>query len=393
MRHRIRRLRGAAAFAAIGTLLAAGACGGEGGADESGGGTDVEAGPDAVSEAERLYQIINESGRIEDELTAIEHRIAKRCLEDAGFSVHDPMVFQESRVGDYGAAGYLTDAPDQAVPTPEAAEQWGFGVWAEFVLNPGFEDLAEELLTPEARVAFNLPAEDSEAPDTSEWDSQDAEYQAGWIEAWTGTPALDNSLKGPERDSEAPMGGCELEMVETMYGEPYTIETTEEGEDGEESYSYTVTHRPSPTVMLEEFEDPGSLLERLNGENDAFDSCLIDKGYEGWEIGTEFHMPLWSYFGHMYDPAYFEQFGDEEGAEVPEGPDDVPADFMGVLELERAMAVDFAACGQESGLRTAIDEGWAAMLVEQYQPIETDMVAWQNEMQGHLDNAQEYLQE
>jgi hypothetical protein len=387
VRHRTRRLRGAAASAAIGALLAAGACAGE---DESEGVT-VEAGPEAVAEAKRLYQIVNDSRRIEDELTEIEYRVAKRCLQDAGFSVHDPMVFQESRISEYGAAGYLTDAPDQAVPTPEAAEQWGFGVWTEFVRAPGNEDLAAELLTPEARTAFNFPAEDSEGPDTSEWDAQDPGYQAEWIEAWTGAPAFEDSMKGPEADSMAPMGGCELEMVETIYGEPYTVEATGESE-GEEDGSYTTTHRPSPIFALEEVENADGLIERLDGENDAFDSCLIDKGYEGWEIG-DFNLPLWNYFGSMYDPAYFEQFGNEEGIEVPEGPDDVPGDFMAVLDFERAMAVDFAACGQESGLRTAIEEGWAAMLVEQYRPIETDMVAWQEEMQGHLDDAQEYLQD
>lgn len=380
-------MRGAAALAAIGALLAAGACGGEAEGDE--GGAAVEAGSDAVSEAERLYQMINDSRRIDDELTEIEHRVAKRCLEDAGFSVHDPMVFQETDYAAYGAAGYMTDAPDQAVPAPEAAEQWGFGIWVEFVRDPGNEDLAEELLTPEARAAFNIPEEDYVEPDTGEWEAEGEEYQAAWIEAWTGAPAYDSSVKGPEEDGEAPMGGCELEMVETIYGEPYTVEVEEDGEEG----SYTLTHRPSPMAELEEFEDPDALLGRLDGENDAFDSCLIDKGYEGWEIGTDFSPPLWNYFGTMYAPDYFAEYGGEEEIEVPEGPDDVPGDFLGVLELERAMAVDFAACGQESGLRAAVEEGWAAMLVEQYRPIETDMVAWQEEMQGHLDNAQDYLQE
>jgi hypothetical protein len=95
----------------------------------------------------------------------------------------------------------------------------------------------------------------------------------------------------------------------------------------------------------------------------------------------------------MYDPAYFEEYGDEEGIEVPDLPDDAPADFAGVLDLERAMAVDFAACGQETGLRQAVEEGWAAMLVDAFAPIEADMTAWQEEMQAHLDAAQDYLQE
>ncbi|MDA1359539.1 hypothetical protein O1R50_07895 [Glycomyces luteolus] len=186
-----------------------------------------------------------------------------------------------------------------------------------------------------------------------------------------------------EMDVSAPPGGCWLKMVETMYGEPYMVE----GEDGEESIP--MAHEPSPVFTLEEFEGTGELVARLGDEEDAFESCLIDAGYEGWELGDEFYPPLWEYFGPLYDPANFD--AGEEGGEVPEGPEETPGDFMDVLELERAMASDFAACGQESGLREAIEEGWAAMIVEQYQPIETELVAWQEQMQGHLDSAQDYL--
>ncbi|SDD08593.1 hypothetical protein SAMN05216270_101691 [Glycomyces harbinensis] len=386
-------MRGAAAVAAISAVFAAGAC--SGGAAEEGGAAS-EPGSDAVAEAERLYQILNESWAIEDELLTIELRVAKRCMEDAGFQVHDPAVFQETDFSSYGTAGFLTDAPVRAVPTPEAAEEWGFGVWTEFVGNPGNEELAEELLTPEARAAFNMPEGDYEAPDESEWDAEGEEYQSEWIEAYTGSPAIPSDVKGPEPDFAAPMGGCELEMVETIYGEPYTVDIGGEGDsdgDGveEDDESYTATHEPSPVAEIEDFEDYGNLLARLDGEDVAFETCLIDSGYEGWELGDSFYPPLWEYFGSMYDPAYFEQYG-EEGLEVPEAPEEIPGDFMGVLELERAMAVDFAACGRESGLREAIVQGWAAILVEAYQPLETDIVAWQEKMQGHLDDAQDYLQ-
>lgn len=384
MRFSTRPLRRPAALAAAGAVLLSGACTA---ADDPATGDGVAAGPGAVSEAERLYQIVNDSRAITDELTEIENRVAKRCMEDEGFQVHDAVVFENTDFGSYGAAGYLTDAPLSAVPTPEVAEQWGFGEWTEFAWAD--EDLTEELLTPEARLAFNLPEEPYVEPDNSAWDAESQTYQADWIEAYTGSPTVEDSLKGPQQDPEAPMGGCRLQMIETIYGEPYTVKSEE---DGEES-SYTTTHRPSPISTIEEFEDNGEVLARLDGENDAFDSCLIDAGYDGWEIGGELTPPLWQYFGQMYDPAYFEEYGEEEGSGAPEQPDDVPADFMGVLELERAMAVDFAACGAESGLRTAIEEAWAAMLVDAYLPIEPDMVAWQEEMQGHLDNAQDYLQE
>ncbi|GAA2147158.1 hypothetical protein [Glycomyces algeriensis] len=385
MRHRTGRALTSLAVAC--GLLAAAACSAEG-APETVGGT-VEPGPDAVAEAERLHQIVNESQAITDELTAIEHRVAKRCLEDEGFTVHDPMEFQESHTAAYSAGGYLSAAPLRAVPTAEAAEAWGFGVWAEFVRNPGNEDLAEELLTPEAMTAFGILDTEDMGMDTSEWDAEDDEYHAEWIEAYTGSPAVDEGIKGPEPDPEAPLGGCWLQMVETMYGEPFMV--TYEGEDGEEGGQYPETHEPSPLFALGEFEDFSALLDAVRDEVDAFESCLVDAGYEGWELGESFYPPLWEYFGAMYDPDHFEEFG-EEGLEVPEGPEEVPADFMGVLELERAMAVDFAACGQESGLRMAVEEAWAAMLVEAYQPIETDLVAWRDAMQGHLDNAQDYLQ-
>ncbi|WP_030159463.1 hypothetical protein [Glycomyces sp. NRRL B-16210] len=351
------------------------------GGDEPGSAT--EPGPEAVAEAERLYQIVNDSRAVTDELSQIENRVAKRCMEDEGFQVHDPAVFATTRFAAYGAAGYLTDAPVRAVPTRAAAEQWGFGVWIEFVRAPGNEDLAEQLLTPEARTAFNLPQEDYAQPDTGEWEAQGEAYRAAWIEAYTGSPAVEDSGKGPQGDGEA-LGGCRLEMIETIYGEPYTVED-EEGD-------YTLTHPPSPAFELEEFEGTAGIAEHLDGRDVDFESCLIDKGYAGWELGDELYPPLWEYFGQMYAPGYFQEFGTGEDG-VPEPPSEIPSDFLGVLELERAVAVDFAECGGESGLRTVIEQAWAAMLVDAYLPIETEMVAWQEQMQGHLDQAQDYLQE
>jgi hypothetical protein len=380
--------RALTSLAVVCGLLAAGACSEET-TPQAGG--EVEPGPEAVSEAERLTQLVNDSRAVTDELTLIEHRITKRCLEDEGFDVHDPMMFQTPSAAAYDASGYLSGAPLWAVPTPEAAEQWGFGMWTEWLNDSGDEDLADELLTPEAMAAFGLLDEEhSGLIDTSEWDAQDQDYHAEWIEAYSGAPAIVNDVK-VEADFEAPPGGCWLKMVETMYGEPYML--TYEGEDGEEDTEVAQTHEPSPVFMLEEFEDFSGLLATVREEADAFESCLVDAGYVDWELDETFNMPLWHYFTPMYAPEYFEEYGDEEGLEVPEGPEEVPADFKGVLELERAMAVDFAACGQESGLREAIEQGWAAMLVEAYRPIETDLVAWQETMQGHLDNAQDYLEE
>jgi hypothetical protein len=57
------------------------------------------------------------------------------------------------------------------------------------------------------------------------------------------------------------------------------------------------------------------------------------------------------------------------------------------------MAADFDDCIQDTGLRLALEENWAAMPVEAYEPIEADTTAWQQEMQAHLDDARDYLTE
>lgn len=40
-----------------------------------------------------------------------------------------------------------------------------------------------------------------------------------------------------------------------------------------------------------------------------------------------------------------------------------------------------------------IEQARAAMPVDAYLPIETEMVAWRERMRGHLDEAQDYLRE
>lgn len=365
------------AAAACGLLLAA-ACGDE---PAERGGTEPSA--EAVAEAERLYQIVNENRIIDKELEELEQRVVKRCLEDEGLTVHYPAVFPPPSTYLYGASGYLSAAPIGGVPTPEAAEQWGFGLWVDYVYDTDEGDLSGELLTTEARTAFDLPQEETAPADSSEWDAQSDEYRSAWIEAYSGAPAIEGSLKGPQFDSEAPLGGCRLEMIETMYGEPYV----EEDEEGTVEYD----HEPSPVSSIENSEGSGGLYEQLEDERVEFESCLIDNGYEGWELSDELYPPVWQYFGQMYAPERFEG-GTDEGAPVPDLPEEAPSGFRAVMDHEREVASDFAACGVESGLRTAIEEAWAALLVDAYLPIETELVAWQTKMQGHLDDAQDYLQ-
>ena len=147
MRFSTERLRGPAALAAAVGLLAAGACSADGEGDTSG--PTVEPGSDAGPEAERLYQIVNEGSAIEDELISIEQRVAKRCMEDEGFDVHDAMVFQESetrRLLGFRLPGERA-GPGRSRPL-KTQSSGDSAIWTQFVNNPGNEALGRRAADP-----------------------------------------------------------------------------------------------------------------------------------------------------------------------------------------------------------------------------------------------------
>ncbi|GAB3645946.1 hypothetical protein GCM10028833_06970 [Glycomyces tarimensis] len=372
-----------AALGIAGAVLASGCADGDGGAAR-----EAEFGPEeAAVEADRLYQIVNESMQIESQLQALEQRVARKCMEDQGFVVHAPVLEQEPfQPRPY--TDYMVYGPDFAVPAVEDAERWGFGQWIPSVWATGDEDLIAELITPDVESRFDVSAEPSGQAEY-EWDTQDQAYQAEWVEAYTGSPAFVSDVKGVEIDGSAELGGCRLEMIETMYGEPVKHQS---GGDGEaESWA---SHPASPALGLE--LDPGGEAagwrDVLDGEDTAFLDCIAGRGYEAWDFtDAALNMPLWEYFGRMYEPDSPNWTGEGDGTAAPEAPEDAPSEFGGIMALEIAMATDFAECGQESGLRAAIEYGWALELIDAYRPIETEMAGWQSDMHGHLDNAQDYL--
>lgn len=48
-------------------------------------------------------------------------------------------------------------------------------------------------------------------------------------------------------------------------------------------------------------------------------------------------------------------------------------------------------CGEESGYREAGDEAWKQAQLRHYLDIEDDTYAWQDEMRGYLERAQEVI--
>jgi hypothetical protein len=55
------------------------------------------------------------------------------------------------------------------------------------------------------------------------------------------------------------------------------------------------------------------------------------------------------------------------------------------------MALDFAECAEDAGLRDGPEGDWARMHVEQLIERETEVYAWEQEIEGYLANAQAHI--
>ncbi|MEU6245917.1 hypothetical protein [Glycomyces sp. NPDC047010] len=417
--------RGAAAVGAAAVLALTAGCG------MLGLGEDAE-----KSDADRLVEMLNESNRIDSELAAAEFRIVEQCLEAEGFTVHEPWMMQayEPEVQDsltsyYPHEGFLVGAD-------EAAE-YGFGMWAN---SPdGWEDPAAE----DYYAAEEEEYEEEgtwEEPDTTEWDALTPEEQYGWYVAYQGQeyaewsygtaqdyadmmngegewaedavemPGEDESAEeevvddgsidvGEDDMGEEPKpGGCQLEMIEALYGEPQLVEETYEGEGGaEESYSYWSYRPENPSwgdeTMWEDIEaEYGAKMADLQGE---LVDCITGKGYEGWEFDEYNSLPVYEFFNALYYQDASEEEKDmmmsDSDAVIAPIPDDAGDSYEDWKAYEIQTAVDFDACGEESGYADASEKAYEEVHVEAYAAIEQDVYAWQEEMNDAISKAQELL--
>ncbi|GAA2292516.1 hypothetical protein GCM10009853_055470 [Glycomyces scopariae] len=408
--------RGAAAAIGAAALLATTAgCGmlGLGGEDEK-------------SDEDRLVEMVNESNRIEAELASAEFRVVEQCLEEQGYTVHDPWMLQpyespeqESLTEYYPHESFLVDA--------EEAAEYGFGQWAN---SPdGWEDPATEDYWAAEEEEYQ---EDGwEEPDTTDWDALEPEEQYGWYVAYQGQEyaewqygsaqdyadmmsgegefAEEEVVEGEESaegeidveedmEPEPKPGGCQLEMIEALWGEPTLTEDTWEGEGGaEESYSYW-TYRPeNPTwgdeTMWEDIElEYGDKMVDLQTE---LVDCISARGYEGWEFDQYNSLPVWEFFGTLYYQNATEEEKDmmvgDSDAEVPPIPDAAGTTYEEWKAYEIQTAVDFAECGEETGYADASEKAYAEVHVEAYAAIEQDVYGWQEEMNDAITKAQELL--
>jgi hypothetical protein len=354
---------------------------------------------DFAAYEDRLTEMYNESNRLIVELDEAEARIIQDCLEERGFTLHDSGMF--STMVPPESENFLAAPPyDHFLPTVEEAERRGFWQWTAL---DGAEDFDAALYAEhEARLQAEMAATIGEefaaemgSDDLDEFALQDPADRLAWYaayggEAWAAEMYPELGGLGSETDAGEDVHanprpeGCLLEMVEAVYGE---FQASENEEEGWTDWVY----RPEPPNGDGESMDVRYAERTADVEGPLLD-CLAERGSTGWEFQNG-HIPVREYLvaaGETVNPA---DIGTATSGPWPEVPEEVPdvADVEGWLAFERDLAVDFAECGDESGFRAAADHAWQQAQLRYYLDIEEETYAWQEEMRGYVEQAQEVI--
>lgn len=412
--------RGAAAIGAAAALALTAGCGMLG-----------LGGEEPESDEARLVGMLNEGYRIEAELSAAEYRIIQNCLEEQGFTIHDQWSImswdayeQESLTDYYPHEEFLLD--------PDEAAEYGFGQWAN---SPdGWEDPASEDYYAAQEAKWEDEGDDWEEPDNSEFEGQEPEDQYNWYVAfygqeyvtqsygtlqeytdmYTGEGEYDESAEGDLEEDfaeddgslvveneemyvEPKPGGCQMEMIQALYGEPTLVEETYE-DDGGGGYSYWSYRPENPSYGGEEFWETIEFdyADAMGDTQYEFLDCISARGYEGWEFTEYNSLPIWEFFAELYyqNADEEERMWMSDGSstiEVPPLPDDAGSSYEEWKTYESKVAVDFAECGDETSYAKTSEDAYEAANLKAYSALEEDFYAWQDEMNEAIKKAQEIL--
>jgi hypothetical protein len=399
----------------------------------------IGGGEDAKSDEERLIQMLNESRRIESELMAAEFRIVQNCLEEQGHTVHEPWAMQTYEEPEQDSLTYGYAHEEFLLPAEEAKE-WGFGQWANSM--EGSEDPASEEYYTAQEEKWEEEEGEWEEPDTTAWDALTPEEQYDWYVAYQGEEYAESSygtreeyagsmeeeaayeelseeeLAALEEEAaaedegeiiveeemgweEPKPGGCQLEMIEALYGEPRLVESEWEDEEGETYTDKYWEYRPeNPT-----YGDEETMWEDIEAEYAAamsdlqieFTDCIAGRGYEGWEFTEYNSMPIWEFFGTLYYQNASEEeqemmMGGDSDTEVPPIPEAAGSTYEEWKAYEIQLAVDFSECGEEIGYADASEKAYDEAHIKAYTAVEEDVYAWQEEMNEAIAKAQELIE-
>lgn len=414
-----RRSAAAAVTAAITALAGLTACTADG--------SDGEKEQSAEETKVSLVDLLNENERLFAELYETEPKVTRACLEEQGFTVHDEMALYQSYAIGVDQGGLQEDYYDfqDWLPETEMAAEWGFGHWL-WRGDQQDEDLLEEyntLLHPEETEVV-----EDEYPDNAAFEALDAEAKIAWYTAYMGEAEMeyedrawqlrnpdaseeeidrrrseiqhvedDGSIEGDLEIIPPDLGGCELTMIESLYGEPELVQENTEMEDGtvvEEGLAiYNWEYRPeAPAVPANDSE---AIAADTAAAADAFLTCVAERGFGEWQFVDDSWLPLPQYFEVVYYGELTPLEGMEDPEDIadamPEVPEDLPSDFEGKKAYEIDMAVAFAECADEAEYRETVMAAYDKAELAAYEAIETELFTYQEELRNALATAQGLL--
>ncbi|MCD0446485.1 hypothetical protein LO763_22980 [Glycomyces sp. A-F 0318] len=328
----------------------------------------------------RIEESLAHGSELAWELTQAETRVASMCMQDEGFTVHDRNLMHGMMIPNR-FEGF--NSPYARVPTVEQAEKFAFGYWVGMTDTDEARAMREDLdylAFAGNEMGWSDPTEYEEY---EEWKALGEEYQREWLEAFHGPERLAylESMSAGEDPVEAPpFGGCELETIEIVYGGPVHLER-------DWGSAWIRPDLESPLTWVGD----GELYEELSAEyvdqEQDFLACVEDRGHGQWRFDDLGYLPVHWYAGQFYgDGTSYE--GMEE--DVPPLAD-AAEDAEDPVAFEFAMALDFAECAEDSGLRDGAEERWARMYVERLIDREAEVYAWEQEIEGYLADAQDYI--
>jgi hypothetical protein len=363
---------------------------------------------------QEVVELLNESRRLEAEAVAAEFRLIERCLEGRGHTVHDPSMLRTWKAGEFATA--VDDHPhDYSLPDADQAAEWGFGQW--IYVEGADPDAWKDWEKLHKRVDTDDQWSDV---DDSAFEAWSVEEQYSWLVDYHGRAYAewmwgehfgieapeergndDGSLQIDHNVSESPPpGGCELEMIRALYGEPQLVETAGGGADSVDAYIDWVYRPAVPLADVSALfsveaavRQVGDYLvvdfrDRVAAEEEDFLDCLAERGHGNWTFQERGGIDIFSYWGGIY---YGEESMFEASGSMPDAPADLPSDFESLKALEIAMAVDTAECADGTGLREAAETTWDQVNRDYYASVETDLYAWQEAMRDVIARAQEML--
>lgn len=354
-------------------------------------GTDED---DGDIDLPHLDSMLEESGRLIAELVDSQGRLILDCMEEAGHSVHDENEivmwdFQKHLLPDVeaGSLPWLIDR--------ELAADWGFGVWSSWGDMYGSEEHHEF-----EALAYGEEVTTFAMTDNSAFESLSETERFDWYVAYYGEPRtrVDHGYLVDDFTSTGPGGligsvepeGCMGEVTAALDLEPEFVPQPDFGDEAGTWSTFPVP--PGLDTLTSGALDDEVRAARTGDEE--FLACLEEAGWGQWDFNEAGSLNARHYielaYGMTTDAAF--PAPEEHTAGVPgELPADVPTDADGRQEWESGFALDIWDCVDRTGLEADAEQAWANAYGAELLELEEEIYAWQEDMRGLINEAQDLL--